>query len=998
MHVAATFDGVYMKIFINGLEDNSSTVSATLAIRPNTLSLAIGAQVDASGAASRYFQGAIDDARVYGRALGATEIRMLAGLTTYRITASAGVGGSISPGGTVYVVPGASQTFTITADPGYDIADVLADGSSVGARTTYPFENVTADHTIAASFTLRNSPPAQPSVVAPPNNATGVATSPSLDVTVSDLDGDNLTVTYYARPAELMLPAADFSIIVLPDAQYYTGSGNGGSPAILTSQTQWIVDSRSARNTAYVTQVGDLSDNGDRYEVEWQAADAAFRLIEDPVATGRPDGLPYGIAVGNHEQVPDGATTLYNQYFGAARFAARSYYGGHYGVNNNNHFDLFSASGMDFLAIYLELTDSPSAAVLSWADGLLKAYPSRRGIVVSHHLIDPGDPGAWSLQGQAIYDALKGDPNLFLMLCGHTTTDGKRTDAYNGNTVHTLLADYQDRPHGGDGWLRLLEFSPANDEIRVKTYSPWLIAWETDPSSQFALAYDMPATMRAPFAAIGTVTGVASGTTGSLPWPGRDPLTAYEWYVTVSDGEFTTTGSTWAFTTGSGVPPQPVANLHATQAYTGNDPAGSTTNVELAWDPTLAGTTVEIWRAGFGHYPEYDDAGGVVPTAPTTWSDPPAAGWTEVGVVAAPATSLTDLPPARDFYYYVAFVRDGYGTWSVGSGMTGGTLNYLLGDVAGRETECAGNNVVDIGDVSLLGWHYGAEAEEPDYLVCLDVGPTTDYSRYSRPVPDGVLEFEDLVLFALNYAPTGAPGVLPAASAGQRRLAAAGADAVALAVPALPKVGEAFAVTVRASGKGDLQALGLGLEYDRSVVEMVGAEAGALLGAQSAPAVVLSSKAGRVDVALLGQGAGLAGEGDLVTVSFRVLAAGDPMIQLAAVDGRDGKNQKVVVARAVSAAPAIPAATRLTGATPNPFSQTLAIAFSLATRGPVDLRVYSVDGRQVRELVHGVREPGVYSVAWDGRDDGGSAVPAGVYYARLMTGQGRFARTITYLK
>jgi len=52
----------------------------------------------------------------------------------------------------------------------------------------------------------------------------------------------------------------------------------------------------------------------------------------------------------------------------------------------------------------------------------------------------------------------------------------------------------------------------------------------------------------------------------------------------------------------------------------------------------------------------------------------------------------------------------------------------------------------------------------------------------------------------------------------------------------------------------------------------------------------------------------------------------------------------------------------------------------------------------VRELVHGVREPGVYSVAWDGRDDGGSAVPAGVYYARLMTGQGRFARTITYLK
>jgi flagellar hook assembly protein FlgD len=153
-----------------------------------------------------------------------------------------------------------------------------------------------------------------------------------------------------------------------------------------------------------------------------------------------------------------------------------------------------------------------------------------------------------------------------------------------------------------------------------------------------------------------------------------------------------------------------------------------------------------------------------------------------------------------------------------------------------------------------------------------------------------------------------------------------------------------------------------------------------------------------VDVALLGKGAGLSGVGELATVRFRVLAAGDPKIRLAAADGRDGTNQKVVVARAVTAAPALPTATRLMGAMPNPFSQTATLSFSLSQGGPVELAIYSVGGRRVRTLAHDVRQPGEYSVVWNGRDDGGNAVAAGVYYAYLVTAQGRFHRTITYLK
>lgn len=77
--------------------------------------------------------------------------------TTYTITASAGSGGSIAPTGVVLVNCGADTTFTITPDACYQVADVLVDGVSVGAVTTYTFTDVTANHTISVSFALGSS-------------------------------------------------------------------------------------------------------------------------------------------------------------------------------------------------------------------------------------------------------------------------------------------------------------------------------------------------------------------------------------------------------------------------------------------------------------------------------------------------------------------------------------------------------------------------------------------------------------------------------------------------------------------------------------------------------------------------------------------------------------------------------------------------------------------------------------------------------------------------
>jgi hypothetical protein len=85
---------------------------------------------------------------------GDTTIAARFELNTMTIDASAGPNGSINPNGTVSVAYGNNQSFTISPDIGYHVADVLVDGVSVGTITSYTFTHVTADHNISATFEI----------------------------------------------------------------------------------------------------------------------------------------------------------------------------------------------------------------------------------------------------------------------------------------------------------------------------------------------------------------------------------------------------------------------------------------------------------------------------------------------------------------------------------------------------------------------------------------------------------------------------------------------------------------------------------------------------------------------------------------------------------------------------------------------------------------------------------------------------------------------------
>jgi flagellar hook assembly protein FlgD len=93
----------------------------------------------------------------------------------------------------------------------------------------------------------------------------------------------------------------------------------------------------------------------------------------------------------------------------------------------------------------------------------------------------------------------------------------------------------------------------------------------------------------------------------------------------------------------------------------------------------------------------------------------------------------------------------------------------------------------------------------------------------------------------------------------------------------------------------------------------------------------------------------------------------------------------------------LPRALELSAAAPNPFHARTAFRFGLPVASAVDLAVFDVQGRLVRPLVSGEYPAGRHASTWDGLDRRGRPAPAGVYWCRLTTAQGRIERRIVRL-
>lgn len=266
-----------------------------------------------------------------------------------------------------------------------------------------------------------------------------------------------------------------FSIIVLPDTQYYSAY----YPWIFENQTRWIIENIESLNIVFVTHLGDLVDHWQNEE-EWKYANLSMSILDEKI--------PYGVLPGNHDGADFGGNlTNYNKYFGINRYIKETWFGGAYNNTNTNNYQLFFAEENEFLIFHLQY--NPLDEVLFWAGSVIDEYPNRKVIVSTHDYVDGYDSNSRTKNGENIWNKLiyPHSDQIFLVISGHWENEIRITSLANDNYIHQLLSDYQDRSNGGNGWLRIIEFYPKKDEIKIKTYSPYLNRFETDSNSEFML-------------------------------------------------------------------------------------------------------------------------------------------------------------------------------------------------------------------------------------------------------------------------------------------------------------------------------------------------------------------------------------------------------------------------------------------------------------------------------------------------------------------------------
>ena len=286
--------------------------------------------------------------------------------------------------------------------------------------------------------------------------------------------------------------AADevFTVVLLPDTQFYSEK----YPETFVAQTMWIRERVRQDNIKFVVCLGDIVQNA-HVEQEWLNAHEAAHILDGVV--------PYSAVPGNHDlvlkdKVITRDSTLYNKYFGVARFMREPWYRGHLDETNDNNYCTFEAAGRDFLVLSLEF--APRDEVLAWAAEICRQHPAYNVILATHSYLNLQGrttsqakvSGSSANSGEEMWQKLVSkQPNIFMVACGHVGgVNLLRSVNDSGKGVIEILTDYQNLQQGGQGWLRTMKFVPSENKIYVDAYSPLLKQHNPDPKQTHTIDLD----------------------------------------------------------------------------------------------------------------------------------------------------------------------------------------------------------------------------------------------------------------------------------------------------------------------------------------------------------------------------------------------------------------------------------------------------------------------------------------------------------------------------
>jgi len=298
-----------------------------------------------------------------------------------------------------------------------------------------------------------------------------------------------------------------FSIVVLPDTQGYTNMLNRD---IFAAQTEWIAANQAAHNIKFVIHVGDVVE-GSWLDEQWEIGRGAMANLDGVV--------PYIISPGNHdygetrnERNARSRSTIMHHHFPREGFESMPSFGEFYPEADriDNSFHTFSAGGEDWLVIALEF--APRDLIVEWAGEVIESHPAHRVIVATHayqywdnkrydwetysnsqehspkaYAISQSDEGA--NDGEQIFERLIAphSNSILAVLSGHALGDGLGYSMSAG--VHEILANFQSRSYGGNGYLRLMQFDPDTRRLKIFTFSPWRERLGTASDEQFEVDY-----------------------------------------------------------------------------------------------------------------------------------------------------------------------------------------------------------------------------------------------------------------------------------------------------------------------------------------------------------------------------------------------------------------------------------------------------------------------------------------------------------------------------
>jgi hypothetical protein len=309
---------------------------------------------------------------------------------------------------------------------------------------------------------------------------------------------------------------------------------------------------------------------------------------------------------------------------------------------------------------------------------------------------------------------------------------------------------------------------------------------------------------------------------------------------------------------------------------------------------------------------------------------------------------------------------------------TNATIKAYLGDVARPGTsspdETSGDGKIDLHDLTVWSLAYwsgvpGYVNGMTNYKVKFDIGPTSTNYVDGLPEVDGKIEFEDLMIFAINYGRSASDNLLrnvPTPDVLRLAMTDAtqsyGVSEVTLSLTDLPV---------------DLRGLSLQLAGDFGTLLSVEYE-----GPTENVTVFHLQQSDRilVDLAALGGERGIAEAGKLLTLRFSGSAAIERITGLA----RDSRNREMQLQSLYAP---VAGDITLSANYPNPFNPVTNISFTVPESMPVRLEVYDQLGRKVAVICDGMVSAGLHTLQWNGRDLHGQLMPSGMYVYRLSAGE-----------